>query len=137
MPSGVLLAALALQRARAERAAAGLRATERALLFHYRDQVHGLERVRAFAGQRISALQAGGRERFPSEVACAAQAVDAVKYDLARAVSAYMLLGFGAPAMRARFTLHPEERARMVEGVLAVGYVADERGRRIELGGLL
>ncbi len=137
VPGRVLLDALALQRTRAERAAAALRATERELLFHYRTQIRRLERVRAFAAQRIAELQAGARQRFTNELACAPRALEGVAHDLPRAVVAYAVLAFAAPSTRARFVLHPDQRPDMAERVLDRGFVINDRGRPAEIEGLL
>lgn len=133
VPSGVLLAALNLQRARAERVAAGLRTTERALLLQFRDEIHRLEGVGAFAARRISALRAGAQKRFLSQLACAAKALDAVAYDLPRAVAAYMIVAFAQQNLRNSFVLHPERREQMVGRVLGRGYILTERGQAMEL----
>ena len=114
----VVLDAPARQRKRAERLGPLLRVTEHALLRKILDEIHRLEAVRRYASERLKALDAGGGERFPSEVYCARQALDAVAYDLPRAVAAWLLLAFGPPSSRTQFTLHPEQREDMVSRII-------------------
>ncbi len=121
------------KRRRTEKAASTLEMTERALLLGYRAAILRLEKVRAHAGTRIAALEAGATERFPRETEAAWSALAAVAQDLPRAAAAYSLLAFSAPAVRAEFVLHPGERAGMIERFFGDGYVVTERGARVEL----
>jgi CHC2 zinc finger len=120
-------------RRKTQKLASTLEVTERALLVGYREEIHLLEKIRAFAGARISAVEAGEQERFPNEVEAGWCALVYVARDLPAVTAAYCLLAFGAPAARAEFVLHPSGRAAMIERTLSDGWIADDRGRRVEL----
>ena len=127
---------LAEAKRKARRVKAGsqkLQRLEQYLLLAARDELLSLHRLRRNAGTRLAAIRRGNKPRFADEEAVAWDALALVAGQELAVSAEYLLLAFGAPTMRSRYALHPEQRRTLVEEVLLAGAVVDERGRVMEL----
>ncbi len=127
---------LAEAKKKAERVKAAtkkLQRLEKHLLLDARKEVLGLHRLRRNAGARLAALRRGQQPRFIGEECLAWDALELVARNELAVSAKYLLLAFGAPTVRSRYALHPEQRRTLVEEVLLAGAVVDEKGRVMEV----
>jgi hypothetical protein len=127
-----------IERARLERkcsqnAARVLVEAERRALREARKNLRDLLDLRRHASARLKAIAHGAEPRWPGEIELAWQALQTVANELPAADAAYCLVSFAAPRERYDFVLHPERRAELVEAALERGFVATEKGSRIEV----
>lgn len=106
---------------------------EQELLLAARDELLSLHKLRRNAGARLAAIRRGAQPRFANEEAAAWDALALVAEQELAVSAKYLLLAFGAPAMRSRYALHPEQRRTLTDEVLTTGVVVDESGRVMEI----
>lgn len=119
----------AIERARQERKAEErlahlLAETEHNLLLELADELDSLRQLHRKAGTWLA--EGRSPELCWSALAFVADA-------LPRADTAYSIAAFASPVERARFALHPELRAAMIDAALERDFVADAKGYRFEV----
>jgi phage/plasmid primase-like uncharacterized protein len=107
-----------------ERAAHVLADAEHNLLLALSKELESLRRIRVKAS---ASLAAGQRAEL-----CWA-ALSFVAETLPSTDAAYCICAFSAPVEQARFTLHPELRATMINSALERGFVVTSKGYRFEV----
>ena len=127
------LAAAKKKAQRVKAASQKLQRLEQDLVLAARDELLSLHKLRRDAGARLAALRRGARPRFADEEAVAWDALGLVAEQELAVSAKYLLLAFGAPTVRSRYALHPEQRRTLVEEVLLAGAVVDEKGRVMEV----
>jgi DNA primase len=121
------------KRERIENAAETLEQAERSLRLQHRDRIRELECKRLKASERLAALNRGEPERFHGESEALWRTLQAADTLLEFDLPAYTLLSFAAPAERARFVLHADQRNEMIRSVRQAGGLQDDAGRFVEV----
>ena len=121
------------KRERIENAAETLEREERSLRLQHRDRIHEIERKQMKASERLAALNRGEPERFHGESEALWRTLQAAHTLLEFDLPAYTLLSFAAPAERARFVLHADQRNEMIRSVRQAGGLRDDAGRWVEV----
>lgn len=98
---------------------------ERDLRFHYRNEIHTLERLQRETRERM--------RNFPADMEQCWQALTETLPRFREAVAAYYLLSFGTVGERIDFTLHPDQRDRAIQAVMLRGSVRDDHGVTMEV----
>ena len=98
-----------------------------------RNNLNDLLALRRNASARLKAIENRAESRWPGEIELAWQALQIVANQLPAADVVYCLVSFAALRERYDFVLHPERRAELVEAGLERGFVATEKGSRIEV----
>ncbi len=123
----------ARERARLRSVADRLREGERRVQGRAGANLLSLVALRRNSGARLVALRAGACERFPGESEFAWDALRFVADHEARASASYLVAAFASERDRAVFSLHPEQRAALVERVLENGGLRADGSRWVEL----
>ena len=119
---------------RVKAASQKLQRLEQVLVLAARDELLSLHKLRRDAGARLTALRRGAQPRFADEEAVAWDALGLVAEQELAVSAKYLLLTFGAPTVRSRYALRPEQRRTLTNEVLTTGAVVDEKGCVMELG---
>lgn len=91
-------------------------------------------RLRVRAGRRLQELIAGGAPRFPSEEEFCWSALECAVTVLPRLDAQYCLLAFGKNDDRESFcAADPQEREQIINRILEMGVVTNERGYSFEV----
>lgn len=117
-----------------ERLARDLITAEAGELRRARENLVRLRSLWRNASARRFAIAHGEAERFPNEMEIAWDVLRLVSNEMPRADTAYIITAFAAPTERYAFILHPERRDELISAALEKGYVATEKGYRIEVG---
>ena len=94
-----------------------------------RAELHLLERLYRSLKRRLNQLHRGKAEKFPSEMEFCLDLLASTHSQIRERSAAYYLLSFASSAEQENYVKHPECRKALIDRVLSVGYVRDDRGR--------
>jgi hypothetical protein len=107
-----------------------VRAAERAELQRIAGELADARRLHRVAGARLAQIERGATVRFIDEAALCVEALALAQEELRDLDAAYCVLAFAKDELRERFVARPEDRTTIITEILAVGFVATEKGFR-------
>src|SRR5262249_41011977 len=94
-----------------------------------RNKLHLLEQLYQQLEDRLAQLQQGRAPRFRDEAELWWDVLTSTHSQIRELNAAYYLLSFASKAEQEEYVKHPNSRKEMIDRVLSVAYVRDDRGR--------